>query len=80
MGLPLRVERVRPHLTLTNALDDPEPVAKALRWDFQMRVAAPHLRIETVTLFGERRGDGRFEILREFPLEQGRAPDARPRG
>lgn len=71
-GYPYVLNEFRPHLTLTNALDDPEPVAKALRWDFQMRVAAPHLRIETVTLFGERRGDGRFEILREFPLEQGR--------
>ena len=32
------------------------------------RVASPVLRIEALTLFGERASDGQFEILQEFPL------------
>jgi hypothetical protein len=71
-GYPYVLDEYRPHFTLTNALADPEPVARALRWDFQMRVASPHLRIKTLSLFGEREVDGQFEILREFPLGHGR--------
>ncbi len=72
-GYPYVLNEFRPHLTLTNALDDAKPVVKALRWDLQMRVPAPpRLRIETVTLFGERRSDGQFEILHEFALGHGR--------
>jgi 2'-5' RNA ligase len=72
-GYPYVLSEFRPHFTLTGALDDAEPVEKALRWDFQMRVASPGLRIEALTLFGERASDGQFEILREFPLGQGRS-------
>ncbi len=67
-GYPYVLDEFRPHFTLTNALLDAKPVEKALSWDFQMRVGSPHLRIETLTLFGERESDGQFEILREFPL------------
>ncbi len=67
-GYPYVLSEFRPHFTLTSALDDAGPVEKALRWDFQMRVASPVLRIEALTLFGERASDGQFEILQEFPL------------
>jgi len=67
-GYPYVLDEFRAHFTLTNALLDAQPVEKALGWDFQMRVGSPHLRIETLTLFGERESDGQFEILQEFPL------------
>ncbi len=67
-GYPYVLNEFRTHFTLTNALVDPAPAEKALRWDFQMRVASPALRIERLALFGERRQDGLFEIVREFPL------------
>jgi hypothetical protein len=71
-GYPYVLNEFRPHFTLTNALADPKPVEKALRWEFQMRVGAPLLRIETLALFGERESDGQFEILHQFPLGAGR--------
>jgi Protein of unknown function (DUF1045) len=71
-GYPYVLSEFRPHFTLTNALVDAEPVEKALGWDFQMRVGSPKLRVETLTLFGERESDGVFEILREFPLGHSR--------
>ncbi len=71
-GHPYVLDEFRPHFTLTNALVDPRPLERALRWDFQMRVGSPLLRIETLTLFGERESDGQFEILREFPLGHSR--------
>ena len=70
-GYPYVLSEFRPHLTLTNALADAGPVEKALRFALQMRVGSPQLRVEAVTLFGERRSDGQFEILREFPLGRG---------
>jgi hypothetical protein len=77
-GYPYVLAEFRPHFTLTNALADVAPVEKALRWAFQMRVDQPRLPVETLTLFGERHGDGQFEILREFPLGHGpRAPRVR---
>ncbi len=71
-GYPYVLSEFRPHFTLTSGLDDVKPVEKALRWDFQMRVASPVLRIDALTLFGERASDGQFEILQEFPLGHGR--------
>ncbi len=71
-GYPYVLDEFRPHFTLTNPLADAAPVEKALSWDFQMRVASPLFRVETLTLFGEREGDGLFEILRAFPLGQRR--------
>ncbi len=73
-GYPYVLTEFRPHLTLTNALADAKPVEKALRWEFQMRVDSPRLRVETLTLFGERESDRQFEILREFPLGRGTRP------
>lgn len=72
-GYPYVLNAFRPHFTLTNALSDAAGVEKALRWDFQMRVASRLLRVEALTLFGERASDGRFEILRAFPLGQGQS-------
>ena len=71
-GYPYVLNEFRPHFTLTSALADAKPVVKALRWDFQMRVTAPRLRIETVALFGEREGDGQFEMLCAFPFGHGK--------
>ncbi len=67
-GYPYVLSEFRPHFTLTNTLADVKPVENALRWAFQMRVDSRSLRVETLTLFGERESDGQFEILREFPL------------
>ncbi len=67
-GYPYVLDEFRPHFTLTNALLDAKPVEKALSRDLQMRVGSRYLRIETLTLFGERESDGQFEILQEFPL------------
>ena len=72
-GYPYVLNEFRPHFTLTNALVDAKAIEKALRWEFQMRVASPLLRVETLTLFGERQGDGVFQILRKFPLGRGRS-------
>ena len=71
-GYPYVLTEFRPHFTLTNALSDVKPVEKALRWEFQMRVDSPRLRVENLTLFGERESDGQFEILHEFRLGQRR--------
>ena len=70
-GYPYVLNEFRPHFTLTNALADAGEIERALRWDFQMRVASPLLRVEALTLFGERESDGQFEILRQFPLGRG---------
>lgn len=67
-GYPYVLSEFRPHFTLTNALSDAHPIEKALRWDFQMRVPSPILHVDTLTLFGERESDGRFEVVREFPI------------
>jgi len=70
-GYPYVLTEFRPHFTLTNVLADARPAEKALRSEFDRRVASKTLRVETLALFGER--DGRFDILREFPLGR-RAP------
>jgi len=70
-GYPYVLNEFRPHFTLTSPVAEAKAIEKALRWDFQMRVASPLLRVETLTLFGERERDGAFEILRAFPLGHG---------
>jgi hypothetical protein len=70
-GYPYVLSEFRPHFTLTNALADLKDVEKALRWDFKMRVGSPFLRVERLTLFGERESDGVFEILHDIPLGNG---------
>jgi hypothetical protein len=67
-GYPYVIDEFRPHFTLTNAIADAKPAASALNWEFQMRVGSKALRVDSLTLFGEREKDGVFEILREFPL------------
>jgi hypothetical protein len=67
-GYPYVLDEFRPHFTLTNPLPNAEQVAKVLKWEFQMRVASPALRVDSVALFGERASDGQFEIVRTFPL------------
>lgn len=71
-GYPYVLDEFRPHFTLTNPLEHAGPVAKALEWEFRLRVASPALRVDSVVLFGERASDGAFEVLRAFPLSQAR--------
>ena len=67
-GYPYVLDEFRPHFTLTNAILHAGPAAKALEWEFRLRVASPALRVDALTLFGERELDGEFEIVRRFPL------------
>jgi len=67
-GYPYVIDEFRPHFTLTNAIRHAGPAAKALEWEFRLRVASPALRVDALTLFGERESDGEFEIVRSFPL------------
>ena len=67
-GYPYVIDEFRPHFTLTNAIRDPGPAAKALEWEFRLQVASPALRVDALTLFGERESDSVFEILRRFRL------------
>ena len=74
-GYPYVLDEFRPHFTLTNPLEQAGLLAKALEWEFRLRVASPALRVESVVLFGERESDGVFEVLRAFAL--GRAKRAK---
>ena len=67
-GYPYVLDEFRPHFTLTNPVENAGAVARALEWEFGLRVASPVLRVESVVLFGEREADGVFEALRAFPL------------
>jgi hypothetical protein len=79
-GYPYVLDEFRPHFTLTNAIPDADRVARALGWEFRLRVASPALRIDALTLFAERESGGEFKILRRFPLgrsELTRRPSSR---
>jgi hypothetical protein len=79
-GYPYVLDEFRPHFTLTNAIPDADRVARALGWEFRLRVASPALRIDALTLFAEREPGGEFKILRRFPLgrsELTRRPSSR---
>ena len=79
-GYPYVIDEFRPHFTLTNAIPRPGPPAEALEWEFRLRVASPALRVDALSLFGERERDGEFEILGSFPLgHAGRAKRSSPR-
>ncbi len=67
-GYPYVIDEFRPHFTLTNAIPDAGSAAKALEWEFRLRVASSALQVDALTLFGERESEGEFEIVRSFPL------------
>ncbi len=67
-GYPFALDEFRPHLTLTNALDDAEAIAAALAREFARRVASPLLTVDALVLFAQDGADGDFAILRRFPL------------
>jgi uncharacterized protein DUF1045 len=67
-GYPYVLDEFRPHFTLTNAIADADSVARLLEWEFKLRVPSRGLRVDAVTLFGEREPGGEFKILRRFPL------------
>jgi hypothetical protein len=67
-GYPYVLDEFRPHFTLTDAIVDADRVVRLLKWEFRHRVASPALRVDALTLFGEKEPGGEFIILRRFPL------------
>ncbi len=67
-GYPYVIDEFRPHFTLTNAIADVDRAARALEWEFRLRVPSPALRVDAITLFGETEPGGAFRTLRRFPL------------
>jgi hypothetical protein len=65
-GYPFVMEEFRFHLTLTNSLQDPEPVRRALEAFFAPTLPSPFV-IEDLCLFGEDQ-TGRFHLLHRYPL------------
>ena len=65
-GYPLVMEEFRFHLTLTDRLDQPEPVRAALEDYFAPVLPHPFV-IEDLCLFGEDRS-GRFHLLHRYAL------------
>lgn len=65
-GYPYVMEEFRFHLTLTDRLADPAPVAKALEAHFAPVLPRPFV-IEDLCLFGEDQ-DGRFHLLHRHAL------------
>ena len=74
-GYPYVIDEFRPHFTLTNAVPDPAPLVKSLKWEFSLRVASREMRVDALTLFGETAPSGEFRVVRRFPL--GRSPRQR---
>ena len=67
-GYPYALDEFRPHFTLTNAVDEAEPIAATLAQEFARRVDSPLLRVDALALFAESGPDRAFTILRRFPL------------
>lgn len=65
-GYPHVMEEFRFHLTLTDRLDDPEPVRAALEGFFAPVLPRPFV-IEDLCLFGEGQS-GRFQLLHRYAL------------
>lgn len=65
-GYPFVMEEFRFHLTLTDRLDQPEPVRQALETHFAPVLPRPFL-IEDLCLFGEH-ASGRFHLLHRYAL------------
>ena len=65
-GYPHVMEEFRFHLTLTDRLDEPEPVRAALEAHFAPVLPRPFV-IEDLCLFGED-GSGRFHLLHRYAL------------
>jgi hypothetical protein len=78
-GYPYVLDEFRPHFTLTNAIPDANRAARALEWEFSLRVASHVLRIDALTLFAESEPGGEFKILRRFPLGQAKRARGRSR-
>jgi Protein of unknown function (DUF1045) len=73
-GYPYVIDEFRPHYTLTNAVPDPAPLVKSLKWEFSLRVASREMRVDALTLFGETAPGGEFRILSRFPLGRSLRP------
>lgn len=65
-GYPHVMEEFRFHLTLTDRLDQPEPVRSALQAYFAPSLPSPFV-IEDLCLFGED-ASGRFQLLHRYAL------------
>jgi hypothetical protein len=66
-GYPYALAEFRLHFTLTNAVDDAEPIAETLAREFAGRVADPELVVDALALFVQK-PDGDFVIDQRFPL------------
>jgi hypothetical protein len=71
-GYPYVLNEFRLHFTLTNAIADADRVARALEWEFKLRVPSQALHIDALALFGEGEPGGDFRILQRFPLGHSR--------
>jgi Protein of unknown function (DUF1045) len=67
-GYPYVIDEFRPHFTLTSAIANAGRVAKALDWEFRLRIPSPALGVKALTLFGEKEPGGEFKVLRRFAL------------
>jgi 2'-5' RNA ligase len=68
-GYPYALEEFRAHFTLTDAIADFAPVARALAREFAQRVAPPSLTVDALVLFAQPQAGGDFSILRRFPFQ-----------
>ena len=66
-GYPYALADFRLHFTLTNAVDDAEPIAESLAREFARRVADPELVVDALALFVQK-PDGEFVVDQRFPL------------
>jgi 2'-5' RNA ligase len=66
-GYPYALADFRLHFTLSNAVEDAEPVAAALAREFAERVADPTLIVDALALFVQK-PDGEFVIDQRFSL------------
>jgi 2'-5' RNA ligase len=67
-GYPYVLEEFRLHLTLSNALADPDPVCKSLAGDFAKEVVDREFIVDAIALFIQDVANGDFRIARRYPL------------
>jgi putative phosphonate metabolism protein len=70
-GYPHVLDRFRFHMTLSNALAEPESLAAGLAADFAREVPPAACRIDDLSLFVEPEPGGAFHLARRFALSAG---------
>jgi len=67
-GYPYALDEFRVHFTLTDAIAESEPVARALADAFAVRAASPSLAVDALVLFAQGQAGEDFVVLRRFPF------------